>query len=102
MLTDYLIEGKGWGNFLKTFFYLKLIRGISFALEISHAVINIRSKITQRQAFDQQETAIRNKGSVIHLLHNAIVDSLKCHSQHMRWSLDFFSPNPQRPKHINV
>jgi len=81
VLTDYLIEGK-WLRQL-FLFYLKLITGISFALEINHAVINIRSKITQRQAFDQQETAIRNKGSVIHLLHNVIVDSLKCHSKHM-------------------
>lgn len=75
----------------ETIFNLKLIRGISFALESNHAVINIRGKITQRQAFDQQETAIRNKGSAIHLLHNASVDSLKCHSQHMLWSLNLFT-----------
>lgn len=101
VLTDYLIAGEKAGA---TIFNLKLIRGISFGPESNHAIINIRSKITQRQAFDQQETAIRNKGSVsVHLLYNAIVDSLKCHSQRMYWSLNLFhSPNSPKAKHINV
>lgn len=101
MLTDYLIEGEKAGA---TIFNLKLIRGISFGLESNHAIINIRSKITQLQAFDQQETAIRNKGSLsVHLLYTAIVDSLKCHSQHMHWSLNLLhSPSFSKAKHINV
>lgn len=87
VLTDYLIAGEKAGAAI---FNLKLIMGISFALESNRAVINIGSKITQRRSFDQKETAIKNKESVIRLLCSAIVDSLKCHSQHAQWNLNLF------------